>query len=254
MTPAQVRVALLAALSREVQPFLRRVRARRLKGLDFPGWEFNLPGGKGLLALSGMGGAAAAATVQGLLRQYHPQGLISLGFGGALTPGLAIGDVILGGSFWLYDPEAGTLKSLPAPQPPAPLTKLCEAIKAAGLKAFLGTLVTTSGIIEKAAQGSPPQTLPYPVLDLETAAVAKAAQVAGVPFLALKAVTDTANQEIPGFLVEAAREGREPGWQSAWIWVREDPRRLRALLRLWQQSRRAAGNLARALEAVLKTI
>lgn len=254
MPPAPVQVALLAALSREVQPFLRRLRARRRQRGNFPLWEFTFAGGQGIVALSGMGAAAALRTASSLLGQYQPQALISLGFGGAVTPELAVGDVVLGDSFWFYDPKAGTLEPLPPNRPLAPLAELLMVLHVAGLRAFLGSLVTTPGIISKGPHAGPLTSLPYPVLDLETGAVAQVVSKADLPFLGLRVVSDTAGEEIPDFLAQAVREGREPALRNAWAWVWAEPRRLLVLLRLWRQSRRAAGNLARALEAILKVI
>ena len=54
------RILLLAALPQEVRPFLRQTRARRRRGLPWPAWEFAAGAVRGLLALSGMGQAAAA--------------------------------------------------------------------------------------------------------------------------------------------------------------------------------------------------
>jgi len=251
MAQAPVMVALLAALSLEVQPFLGRVRARPSQDLDLPVWEFATERGRGVAALSGMGEAAAARTAAWLLRHYQPQALISLGFGGALTPELAPGAVVLGESFWRYEPEAGTLEELSAPLAPTPLEKLVKALRAAGLSAFPGSVVTTPGIIHKGALGGLLGRLSHPVLDLETSAAATAAQGGGIPFLALRAITDVAGEEIPDFLARAARETRAPTWRTALVWLTADPRRLPTLLRLGRRSRLAARNLAKALEVVM---
>ena len=60
MPQAPVQAALLAALPQEVRPFLRRVQAHRAQIASLPVWEFPLPGGQGVLALSGVGENAAA--------------------------------------------------------------------------------------------------------------------------------------------------------------------------------------------------
>jgi|UniRef100_A0A7C5ALT4 adenosylhomocysteine nucleosidase len=251
MSPASVKVALLAALLREVQPFLRRVRARPLNLKELSAWEFHLPGGSGLAALTGMGEPAAARTATRILASYHPRVLLSLGFGGALTPEIDPGALVLGDSFWYFAPERGKLEKLLAPGPPKPLTSMLRALKDARLPAFAGSLVTTPWILEKRSLPSALKRLSHPVLDLETAAVAAAAYSADLPFLALRAVTDAAENEIPDFLRQAARKSRDPRWQTALAWVRENPRRLMILVHFWQQSRRAARNLAQALEIIL---
>ena len=73
-----------------------------------------------MVALSGMGEAAARRGGQDLVARCRPDLLVSLGFGGALTPGLAAGDLVLGESFWHYNPDTRELKAGPPPAAPGP--------------------------------------------------------------------------------------------------------------------------------------
>jgi len=70
--------------------------------------------------------------------------------------------------------------------------------------------------------------------------------------LALRALTDVAGEEIPGFLARAVEQGRTPTAAQALAWVAADPRRVAILYRLWRRSCLAARHLAQALEAVLE--
>ena len=63
----------------------------------------------------------------------RPELLVSLGFGGALTPGLAAGALVLGETFWRYNPDTRKLEAGPQPAPPRPLPRLCGALGQAGL-------------------------------------------------------------------------------------------------------------------------
>ncbi|MFZ5452321.1 MAG: hypothetical protein ACOZF2_10715 [Thermodesulfobacteriota bacterium] len=246
--------ALLAALPLEVRPFLRQARARGLLGRDFPAWEFNLGEGRGVLALTGMGKEAAGRAASEVMVRWRPEILVSLGFGGALLPGLVPGHVVLGESFRHFEPTTGRLEEVEAPAPPRPLAELLRQLEAAGLPVALGTLITTGSIIHKGRQGGPLRQLPHPVLDLETSALARAAKAAGVPFLALRVITDLAGEEIPGFLREGWEPGYGPGPSKALSWLARDPRRLWPLLHLWQRSRLGAERLAEALQVLLPLI
>ena len=66
-------------------------------------------------------------------------------------------------------------------------------------------------------------------------------------FLSLRAITDTATEEIPEFLHTAGDPGASLGVGAALRWLAADFRRLRDLLFLWRRSRGAACQLARAL-------
>jgi adenosylhomocysteine nucleosidase len=254
MSQAPVTAALLAALSQEVRPFLRQVQARRLPGAALPAWEFPLRSGKGVAVLSGVGPDAAARATAFILDHFQPQVFISLGFGGAVTPELPHGALVLGETVWRYEPESGSLEELMIPPSPIVPGDLVEKLQAAGLPAFRGSVVTTPVIIHKATQKSPLVHLPHPVLDLETGAAAAGARARNLPFLALRAITDTCEEDIPDFIRKAVREGNTPTAGTALAWLAADPRRLAALVRLWRHSRLAALNLAQALKVVLEIV
>jgi adenosylhomocysteine nucleosidase len=239
------RILMLAALPLEVRPFLRRVKAKARRDLGLPAWEWEP--GPGVVALSGMGEAAARRAGEALVGSCRPELLVSLGFGGALTPGLAAGDLVLGESFWHYNPDTRELKAGPHPVPPRPLPLLCGALKKAGLTAVTGSLVTTTRIIHKGRQGEPLSGLPRPVLDLETGALAQVAADHDLAFLSLRAITDAAGEEIPEFLHKAGDQGASVGVRAALRWLAADFRRVEDLLHLWRRGRCAARALARAL-------
>jgi adenosylhomocysteine nucleosidase len=239
------RILLLAALPLEVRPFLRRVKAQARRDLGLPAWEWQA--GAAVAALSGMGEVAARRAGETLVARCRPELVVSLGFGGALAPGLTAGDLVLGESFRRYNPDTRGLQAIPTPTCPRPLPLLCGALRQAGLSAVTGSLVTTGRIIHKGRQGAPLAGLPHPVLDLETAALAEMAAARDLAFLSLRAITDAAGEEIPEFLRTAGDRGASVGVRAALGWLAADWRRLQDLLHLWRRSRRAARNLAGAL-------
>jgi adenosylhomocysteine nucleosidase len=243
--PRSCRILIMAALPQEVRPFLRRVKARPRRDLGLPAWTWQP--GSAVLALSGMGGAAARRAAAILISRLRPELLVSVGFGGALTPGLAAGNLVLGATFWHYDPDTRALQAGSLPPTPRPLTRLCRDLKQAGLTPVIASLVTTSRIIHKGSQGDPLAGLPYPVLDLETGVLAEIAAAQGLPFLSLRAISDEAYEEIPEFLREAGDREATVGVWAALTWLAGDFRRIADLLRLWRRSRGASRALAGAL-------
>jgi nucleoside phosphorylase len=259
----------MAALFMEVRPFLRRVNARRVTDLGLEAWEFFLERAnanynspklinrtntfsrkpkienrkpiKGLAVVTGMGPDAARRGAQGL-QSTRPRLLVSLGFAGALIPDLAPGDLVLGESFWDFDPDTGVLNQVSPPLPFRPLPFLIRELNKAGLHALSGSLVTTPYIIHKQTQGKPLHRLSRPVVDLETGVWARLAIRQGLPFLGLRAVTDAAGEEIPDFL-----QGAKGTVLEALGWLARDPARLGTLLHLWRRGRLAARRLAEAL-------
>jgi adenosylhomocysteine nucleosidase len=237
-------ILVMAALPLEVRPFLRQVKARPRRDLGFPAWEWE--SGSGVVALSEMGAAAARRAGEILVGRCQPRLLVSLGFAGALAPGLAVGDLVLGESFWHYNPDTRELKAGPHPNPPWPLPLLGRALKQAGLNAVSRSLVSTTRIIHKGSQGDFLAGLPQPVLDLETAALAAVAAAHGLAFLSIRAITDVAEDEIPEFLRNAGVQETAAGVRAALKWLAADFRRAQDLYLLWRRSRQAAQALARA--------
>jgi adenosylhomocysteine nucleosidase len=235
-------ILVMAALPLEVRPFLRRVKAKPCRNLGVPAWEWD----SGVVALSGMGEAAARRAGETLIGRCQPWLLVSVGFAGALAPGLAVGDLVLGESFWRYNPDTRELQAAPQPIPPLPLPLLSRALKQAGLKAVSSSLVSTTRLIHKGRQRDSLAGLPQPVLDLETAALAAVAAAQGLPFLSLRAITDLAEEEIPEFLRNAGVQETAPGVRAALRWLAADFRRAKDLYALWGRSRQAAQALARA--------
>ncbi len=239
------RILLMAALPQEVRPFLRRINARPKYDLRLPAWEWD--GGAAVVALSGMGAIAARRAGETLISRCRPELLISLGFGGALTPGLTAGDVVLGATFWRFNPENRELTAGPLLPAPQPLARLLQALEEAGLTTVAGSMVSTPRIIHKGSQSASLSGLPHPVLDLETGVLAELAATHGLAFLSLRAITDTAAEEIPEFLRAAGDPGAAIGGREALAWLADDFRRVNDLLRLWGRSRRAAQALSKAL-------
>jgi nucleoside phosphorylase len=170
-----------------------------------------------------------------------------MGFGGALVPGLAAGDVVLGETFWHYDPDTRELVAIQAPPPPRPLRQILHALNQAGLNAVTGSLVTTSRIIDKGSEGKPLSSLSQPVLDMETSVLAEVSAPRALPFLSLRAITDTASQEIPEFLREVGDPEATVGPRKALKWLAGDWWRAKELVTLWRWSHCAARSLSKAL-------
>lgn len=254
-SPASARrpfkVALMAALPLEVRPFLRLLKARRRKDLGFPAWEFPVGEGRGILALSGMGSEAANLAAERVLALFRPQTLFSVGFGGSLAPELVPGTIVLGQSFWHFNPGEGFLVTVPPPAPPWPLTELLRQLNLAGLPACTGSIVTTSYIIHKGRQGGQIRRLRRPVLDLETSVLAEMAAARGLAFMSMRVITDGAAEEIPDFLIKGLKLGPTKESPAALSWLLADPRAVVPLVKLWRRSREAAARLARALTVIL---
>ena len=117
VTKKPITAAFLAALSQEVQPFLRRVRATRLPGA-VSAWEFTRGPQQGVAVVSGMGEDAAAHSAAWVFERYFP------GLRGSRHPGVAPRGRDFGGSLLAVRPGHPNSKGAAR----APLAKLGEGL------------------------------------------------------------------------------------------------------------------------------
>jgi len=181
--------------------------------------------------LSGMGAAAAGRTAA-LVTASPLRALVSAGFCGALSPTLRVGDLVAPDE--VRDEDSGET-FVPDPE-------LLAAAPGAR-----GTLVSALRLARTPADRA---RLEGVAVDLESAALARACQEAGVPFLALRAVTDEVSHRLPDFdrLMDAA--GRlTPG--AGLLYFLRHPREVPALVRLGPAVREAGHALRAGLEQTL---
>ena len=132
------------------------------------------------LHLSGMGAAAAERTASSLI-DAGPAAVISAGFCGALADDLRVGDLVVARR--VLDERSGDRFAADA--------RLLEA--APGRR---GVIVSAERIARTPADRARLDGL---AVDLESAAIARVAGAAGIPFLALRAVTDERRHRMPDF-------------------------------------------------------
>ena len=198
----------LAAMRFEAAPLLRLLdRKRRIREPEgLPVVAGNLGGRPVVIALSGIGEQAArkaAETCVRLAGRGRCRRVVWIGIAGGLSPDLQVGDLIVA-------------RTVLAPDRPRvdPDSALVSAAVARGCRA--GVLVTAPGLVTgadaRAALWRRAGSSPAAAVDMESWPAARVLHAAGVPFAVLRAVSDTAAQEVPGFLQHVdAPEAGTPG-------------------------------------------
>lgn len=247
------RLGAVAAMPQEIAPLLSRIgrfTTERVSGFNL--YRFSLGTAHVALIESGMGPAHATAATRALIGAARPSAIVNFGFAGGVLPGLEVGDLVLAERAHLFRGEA----IAPAECPDARLSALvAAACQEAGLELRHGSFVTACGIVDK--RGLPASVtggMALPVLEMETAAVLAEARLAGIPALALRGVSDAADEEL-GFSIEElcdAQLNLSP-WRIVLMLVRK-PYLVPQLLRLAGNSRRAGRKLAQAVVASLRAL
>jgi len=220
--PMGGRTAIVVALAREVAPL---VKGWSEKVLDYGGREFEIFENRSVIVVcGGIGAEAARRACEAAIAIYHPGGLVSAGFAGALTASQQVGDVVI--------PE-----------------QIVDVRDGSRFNAVTGEgrLVSFSEIASQEQKASLAKAYEAKAVDMEAASVARSAQIHGVGFMAVKAISDEVHETLPDMrpFIEGNGEfrvGRLVTFAAVrpWLWPR--------LFMLARNSAKASKALCRALQ------
>ena len=193
-----------------------------------------------LLVVSGMGGAAAASGARQLV-DAGARALLSWGVAGGLDPALPAGalflpDEVISADGAVYQTAREWRETL------ATAVASCHPVTG-------GRLLTSRRPLASAADKSIAlRESGAAAVDMESAAVAEVARAQGLPFLAVRAIVDTANDPLPMAAIAAASEGSVRLSRLLAALARA-PADLPALIRLMWRYRAASRSLAAVARA-----
>ncbi|ABB31510.2 nucleoside phosphorylase [Geobacter metallireducens GS-15] len=241
-------IGLIAAMPDEIRPFLRLASpAARLHGGRFPIWRLRVGNDDIVLVESGMGIDRATAATDALVAAASPVAILSFGFGGAALPGLKVGDLAVGMTSWFAGTEGivlrrGIDRNL-AEKLAEELNRICNGVTR-------GEIITSARILKKGDLAhSLPNGISSPILDMETAAVAEAAHRRGIPIVALRAISDDAEEELSFSLDEFTDDDMAIRPRKVLATIARKPWIIPQLLRLARNSRIAGKRLAQGVLA-----
>jgi adenosylhomocysteine nucleosidase len=166
------RIALVAAMEREIAPF---VRGWNLSEREHDGRRFRFFENKDVvLVCAGIGGESARRATEAVIGFYRPASVQSVGLAGALDPKLKVGMIF--SPRWVVDVRDGS-----------------RADTAKGD----GVLVSAGEIANVEQKTKFARAYGAQAVDMEAASVAKGAVAHGLPFSALKAISDESNFVMP---------------------------------------------------------
>lgn len=162
------RVAVVAAMRRELGPLLRKMQPRLLDGVEL----FDLP--EAVIAVGGIGHKCARRAAETVIEYAQPKLVLSAGIAGAVSPALKVGDV-------------GRVR------------EVVEVTSGERYQAEGGEWVLASSQQVHDAAGKRKLLTKFgaDVVDMEAAAVAQVAKERGLEFAALKSISDDASFTMP---------------------------------------------------------
>lgn len=235
-------IGIFTALPEELAPLLERTSAPMPAGRGL--WRARLGGVDVLLGATGEGPVRAQRRAKEWLRAFPVRALVGAGIAGGLSAGLREGEVIAArevraehGGSWRADS--------------ALLDRASGAADRTGVLLCGARPCFTAA--EKAAVLTRHAGVGIAAADLESSGWARAAEAAGVPFVAIRAVLDPAGEDLPSAVAGAwSRNGLDRWGVVAGALVR--PREIPALLRLRRRTRGAMDAIASRLPALLGAV
>jgi len=223
------RVGVVIAMASEVPSFSRQTP---LAGI------VTLQDGGDLLILSGIGPERAQSAAQSLL-QHGATALLSWGSAAALDAQLRPGHIVLPNTIVGTDGVRLSV-DLDWQQP----VRQCLADKVpVSIAAVAESRAVLKGTADKAALAHKSGA---GAADMESASVARVAQSAGVPFLAVRAIADSLGMAVPAWLLQRLDLLGKPPAKALWIGLARNPADILTLARLARAFRAAM----RALSSV----
>jgi adenosylhomocysteine nucleosidase len=176
------RLAIIAAMEREVAPL---IRAWKVRTIEHDGRHYRLfENGEVALVCGGIGAEAARRATEAVIREVKPLRVISVGFAGALDNALQVGQVL----------------------EPRTVINVADGVRT-DINSGQGILVSSASVAGREQKGRFSKTYGATAVDMEAAAVAQGAQARGVGFGALKVISDEADFSPPAMDQFVAKDG-----------------------------------------------
>lgn len=198
------------------------------------------------LHVSGVGKDRVTASLNRIMAKA-PDGVIMVGFCGASDPALKTGDIHVANLFHAAD--GGSIPSCAIAANESLTSTLTDAAHASGCRVVTAPSATVRAVAGIVAKSAVYASLDVASVNMEDYWAACAARSVGVPFASVRAVLDTADQEIPPWVSLYVRNARRAAWSLV-----THPGRVPTLLQLRRQAELARRQLTRCLLTAVEAL
>lgn len=212
----------------------------------------SLAGHEIVIVEAGMGFDNAATAADKLILAARPDMIISAGLCGGISAELQVGDIVVATGLTIVSKD---LREDVPVEIPAACRNFVVRQAAEGRRVFGGLFASTPVIMQKSRLSAllPPDA-PYPVVEMESAAIAIVAVEYGIPFAGIRAVSDPLDEELGFSLEEFCDDRMRIRIPKVLLTIARKPRIIPQLIRLAGNSRIAGASLAQTLERFLIAI
>lgn len=201
-------VAIIGAMEQETELLKNRLEApETFRFGAFEAYRGRLAGKTVVLARSGIGKVNAAVTAAWVVNQFAPDAVVNTGSAGGLGKGLKVGDVVIGLETAHHDVDVTAFGYTWGQVPQLPARYAADAALAAAAteaaQAFEGAAVVQGLVVsgdqfvhssDKVAEIRS-RFEGVQAVEMEAAAIAQSCHQLGVPFVVVRAVSDSADEK-----------------------------------------------------------
>ena len=243
-------IVIFYAFSREVGALKRKFETRAaLEIAGLSGFRGKLGGAEVAAIATGIGtDRAREAARRAFDSLSRVDFAISTGVAGALSEGLMPGDLVVADRLIASTvADSDRISGVRAED----LDRVKNALRAAGIQFSIGAILTSAHPLLTAAEKRRAKSATGAIaVDMESAILADAAQSRGVPFACVRAILDTADEEVVGAEL-ADQDGHLRPIKAAGFIVRH-PAAILTLSRIGRNLGLASKSIAAAIEAIVK--
>lgn len=218
-------IGIIGAMEEETTILLQALKQQHtieIAGITFVSGKIN--GVQTTLVQSGIGKVNAALAAAFLIYEFNTEIVINTGSAGGIGEGMKVGDVVLSNRLTYHDADSrifgyqmGQIPQMPPVyEADSALVKaMNEAARKAGLQTVIGEIVSGDSFVSsqeaiKIIKNNFPSAL---VTEMEGAAIAQVCWRFKVPFVVVRAVSDTADEDagvsFDEFILEAGKKSAE---------------------------------------------
>lgn len=218
-------IGIIGAMEEETRVLLANMTEQKIEKVHHLEYISGLIGGQAVvIAQSGIGKVNSALATGFMIDRYHPELIINTGSAGGLLPGLKVGDVLVADELAYHDVDATAFGYVKGQVPQMPATYSSDARAVAGIMTAANTVGLTphqglivssdSFIADKEEVERIVSEFPQAgATEMEGASIAQACYVMGVPFVVVRSISDSADEEasisFDEFIIEAGKKSAE---------------------------------------------
>lgn len=245
-------ICILGALREEINGIRRAMSVEeQFKAGRADVWMGNWAGVRIALVRTGVGKDCALNALEEVLNRVNPSIILSIGYAGGLDPKLKVGDIVVadrvledtqsnrGIGYTIGSDLLSHVEALPPPD---------------GVTLHRGPLVTVDEPVtdpeSKRALGTRHGAI---AVDMETSVLIARATGEQIPFLSIRAISDTADQSLVDVSSFIGDDGEVSKLKAGW-YVATHPQTIKHFISLRNQSQKATRNLTDLLGGYLRTL